>query len=179
MRVCKTRRDDGAEATLIVRNGNVGCAAVGADCAVMDGKSAVGTDLLKHLTAECAELAADRIRLAALGTDKRSSVDNIRMIRRTMRIRAKANHRYDRLPYDFCYALRLAVGCLLTLLLLPQVDAEFFRQLLNHCVVEFRSVALLEHRQSRLLAADLSCQYALRKLRLTASFFYSKANLWI
>jgi len=56
---------------------------------------------------------------------------------------------------------------------------ELFRQLLDNLVIELRSIALLEHRKRRLLAADFGRKLPLGQPCLTASELYAFAELWI
>ena len=56
---------------------------------------------------------------------------------------------------------------------------ELLRQLLDNFVVQFRPIALLEHRKRRLLAADFGRKLPLSQPCLAASRFYAFAELWI
>ena len=56
---------------------------------------------------------------------------------------------------------------------------ELLRQLLDNFVVQFRPIALLEHRKRRLLAADFDRKLPLSQPCLTASRLYAFAELWI
>ena len=54
---------------------------------------------------------------------------------------------------------------------------ELLRQLLDYLVIEFRSIALLEHRKRRLLAADFIRKLTLGQPSLAASRLYVFAEL--
>jgi hypothetical protein len=56
---------------------------------------------------------------------------------------------------------------------------ELLRQLLDNLVVQLRSIALLEHRKRRLLAADIGRKLPLGQPRLAASQLDAFAELWI
>ena len=56
---------------------------------------------------------------------------------------------------------------------------ELLRKLLDNLVVQFRSIALLEHRKRRLLATDFGRKLPLGQPRLAASRFDAFAELWI
>ena len=56
---------------------------------------------------------------------------------------------------------------------------ELLRQLLDNLVVQLRSIALLEHRKRRLLAADFGRKLPLSQPSLTASQLDVFAELWI
>ena len=55
---------------------------------------------------------------------------------------------------------------------------ELLRQLLDNFVVQFRPIALLEHRKRRLLAADFGRKLPLSQPCLAASRLYVFAELW-
>ena len=56
---------------------------------------------------------------------------------------------------------------------------ELLRQLLDNLVVQLRSIALLEHRKRRLLAADFGRKLPLGQPCLAASELYAFTELWI
>ena len=56
---------------------------------------------------------------------------------------------------------------------------ELLRQLLDNFVVQFRPIALLEHRKRRLLAADFGRKLPLGQPCLAASELYAFTELWI
>ena len=58
-------------------------------------------------------------------------------------------------------------------------EIELLRQLLDNLVIELRSIALLEHRKCRLLAADFGRKLPLGQPYLATCQLYAFAELWI
>ena len=154
-------------------DGNVGFAAEGANSTIMHRHAAIRTALLQNIPAHRAELSANWIRHGPIGIYEHSCIHFVRAIGRTLRIRTEPA-RDGRAQTS---ARELARGWLCPLR--RQRNAELLRQLSNDRIVEFRSIALLKHRQGGLLAPNLSRNNALRKPRRTASFLQFLTDLWI
>ena len=135
----------------------------------MDRCAAIRAALLENLAAQRAELPARWIRRGTIGPQKSPPVDCVRRIRRTLRIRTEPAQSRRRQTS----ARELVHGCFLL-----QRNPELLRQLPDHRVIQFRPVPLLEHRQRRLLAADLGRKFALGQLRRPARIPQPQANLW-
>ncbi len=77
------------------------------------------------------------------------------------------------------YGSSLLRRLLLLRLLWIQFYAELRAKLANRIIVELSPVPLLEHREGRLLAADLLRQYALAQPGFTPGLPYLSADFWI
>ena len=64
-------------------------------------------------------------------------------------------------------------------ILIAKAKIELLRQFLDNLVVELRSIALLEHRKRRLLAADFGRKLPLGQPRFAAGRLYAFTELWI
>lgn len=135
---------------------HVGLAAERTDRTGMDAGAAVRAALFKHFAADRAESAEHRIAFFAFRARENPALNFIALVRRTIGVGAKAafpgvaNRRAnDRLDFFGSFGRR-------------QFQAELLRYLSNHFVVEFRAVAIFEHRKSRLLAADFLRERTLR-----------------
>ena len=148
---------------------DVGLAAEGADRAVMHGRPAVRTPLLKDFPAERAELPARRIRRGPIRPQKRPPVHLVGRIRRTFRIRTEPARSRRRQTS----ARELAHRCFLL-----QRNPELLRQLPDDRIVQLRPIPLLEHRKRRLFAPNLRSNDTLRQLRRTASHLELFADFW-
>ena len=69
---------------------DVGLAAEGTDCTGVDRRAAIRARPLQELSAHRAILPADGIGRLAVGKEKPNLLDEILLVRRTVRIRAKA-----------------------------------------------------------------------------------------
>ena len=139
-------------------------------------RPAVGTFFHQHLPAHCAELSANRICQGSVRQIQISSLDVIRTVRRTARIRTEPN------PFLWRFngqRITRMVNNVLRLWLLRKVNPELFRQLAYYRVVQFCTITLLKHRKSGLLAADFPCNINLRKLSLSPCFLQLPAYFWI
>ena len=135
----------------------------------MDRCAAIRATLLENLTAQRAKLPTSGIRRGSVGPQESPPVDGVRRIRRTLRIRTEpAGSRRDQ-----THARGLARRSIRL-----QRNPELLRQLPDDRVVQLRPVALLEHRQRRLLATDLGCKFALGQLRRPARIPQLQADFW-
>ena len=152
--------------------GDVRLAAERADRAFVKRRTAIRTPLLQNLAANRAIRSTHRIRHRTVGTVESPSLHLIPVIRRAMRIRTKPlllrmRHKPPRRRRFFpIRPLREF-----------ERNAKLRRKRVDDLVVQLRSVALLEHRQSRLLATDFGGKHTLGKPRLAARFPYLQAEL--
>lgn len=151
---------------------DVGFAADRADRTFVYQRAAVWTPPHQHLAAERTEPPADRIGRRTIWMIKRLLLDLIHMIRRAMRIRTESFHsRFDH-PRLRCRHHRLGV------LQWLQRNPELLCYLLDDLITQFRRSTLLEHRQRRLLAADLFGQFYLADLRRSPRIAQLDTDLW-
>lgn len=139
----------------------------------MDGGPAVGAAPFEDLSADGAEPAAHGILLGAVGLQQPTTVDKVGDMRWAKRIRAVGHARSGRNlkrragdDRNGRFWRRL------------EFDTEFLRDLLQHIFIQFRAVALLDHRNGRLLATELGGKAALRQARGKAGRFELAADFW-
>ena len=150
----------------MLRQGEVGFAAEGADGAVVKRAAAIGALALQPFAADGAEPPADRILDGTVGLEHFPAIDFIGQMRRTADVRAKAaallrglSPRARGLTPRWLGAFGFRSR---------QLDRKLGGQAFYYFVVKLGAVALLEHRKRRLLAADFRRQFALRDSRRLA-----------
>ena len=156
-----------------MQNGYIRIAAERTDRAIMHRRSAAGTFLLQRLSAHRAKPPADRIRRGAVRSAVLKPVDQIDVVGRTVRIGTEPNSRKRRGKH------RLRITAPTRTRRLIKADAELLRKPDDRLSGNLRSVPLLEHRQRRLLAANLLGYDALRKFRRLSRSTNASADVWI
>ena len=154
-----------------MQNGYVWTAAERTDRAIVHGRSAAGTFLLQHLTAHRAKPSADRIRRGAVRPAVLKPVNSVGVVRGTVRIGTEPDGR------NRCGNNRLRISGRTRRRI--KADAELLRELDNRLFGNLRSIPLLEHRQRRLLAANLFGYDVLRKFRRLSRSTNASADVWI
>lgn len=155
---------------------NVRIAAKRADGTVMNRRAAIRTPLLQNLTTDSAVLAAHGILLQTIWLQERAPVNLICEMRRTLRIRTEATRGLLGLHKRKRHDLR--TNRLGRISLLRKLYAKLFAKLLDDFIIQLRSITLLEHGKSGLLATHFGSKQTLRKPSLAASFLYLTADFW-